>query len=56
MNPVVNGGGAAPTEIPSDIVWPDLPSKCTWHLATKDKTPHSVDPRYKNENAIYLPT
>lgn len=41
----VPNGGAGPSEIPADIVWPDLPSKCTWHLGTKDKSPHSLDAR-----------
>ncbi|XP_035703243.1 cystathionine beta-synthase isoform X2 [Folsomia candida] len=43
----VPNGGAGPSEIPADIVWPDLPSKCTWHLGTKDKSPHSLDAREK---------
>ncbi|XP_054729598.1 cystathionine beta-synthase [Anastrepha obliqua] len=33
-----------PYERPKDFVDPGLPSKCTWHLGTKEKTPHTQRP------------
>ncbi|XP_011177439.1 cystathionine beta-synthase [Zeugodacus cucurbitae] len=33
-----------PYERPKDFIDPGLPSKCTWHLGTKEKTPHTKRP------------
>uniref|UniRef100_W8BEL3 Cystathionine beta-synthase n=1 Tax=Ceratitis capitata TaxID=7213 RepID=W8BEL3_CERCA len=33
-----------PYERPKDFIDPGLPSKCTWHLRTKEKTPHTQRP------------
>nr|XP_014087512.1 cystathionine beta-synthase-like protein [Bactrocera oleae]XP_014087513.1 cystathionine beta-synthase-like protein [Bactrocera oleae]XP_036232113.1 cystathionine beta-synthase-like protein [Bactrocera oleae]XP_036232114.1 cystathionine beta-synthase-like protein [Bactrocera oleae]XP_036232115.1 cystathionine beta-synthase-like protein [Bactrocera oleae] len=33
-----------PYERPKDFIDPGLPSKCTWHLSTKEKTPHTKRP------------
>ncbi|XP_017491156.1 PREDICTED: cystathionine beta-synthase-like [Rhagoletis zephyria] len=33
-----------PYERPKDFIDPGLPSKCTWHLGTKEKTPHTQRP------------
>lgn len=43
-------------ERPKDFIDPGLPSKCTWHLKTKEKSPHTqrgIPHRQKNHTQYF---